>query len=79
LSRRYQVLCVTHLAQIAAFAGHQYRIEKTVADGRTVTRVEPLTGSERVEELARMMSGTRVTDAARAHIKELLAHSGKAK
>ncbi len=79
LSHRYQVLCVTHLAQIAAFAGHQYRIEKTVSDGRTVTRVEPLTGTDRVEELARMMSGTRVTEAARAHIKELLAHSGRAK
>jgi DNA repair protein RecN (Recombination protein N) len=79
LSGRYQVLCVTHLAQIAAFAGHQYRIEKTVSDGRTVTHVEPLAGSERVEELARMMSGTRVTDAARQHIKELLAHSSKAK
>lgn len=77
LAGRYQVLCVTHLAQIAAFASHQYRIEKLVLDGRTVTRVEPLTGTERVEELARMMSGTRVTDAARQHIKELLAHSGE--
>jgi DNA repair protein RecN (Recombination protein N) len=73
LSRRYQVLCVTHLAQIAAFADHQYRIEKRVIDGRTVTRVEALTGDERVDELARMMSGSRVTDAARQHIKEMLA------
>ena len=77
LADRYQVLCVTHLAQIAAFASHQYRIEKLVLDGRTVTRVEPLAGPARVEELARMMSGSRVTDAARQHIKELLAHSGK--
>jgi DNA repair protein RecN (Recombination protein N) len=73
LSRRYQILCVTHLAQIAAFAAHQYRIEKIVLDGRTVTRIEPLAGEARVEELARMMSGSRVTDAARQHIKELLA------
>jgi DNA repair protein RecN (Recombination protein N) len=73
LSHRYQVLCVTHLAQIAAFADHQYRIEKRVIDGRTVTRVEALTGDERVDELARMMSGSRVTDAARQHIKEMLA------
>ena len=72
LSRRYQVLCVTHLAQIAAFADHQYRIEKQVIDGRTVTRVEALTGEERVDELARMMSGSRVTDAARQHIREML-------
>ena len=72
LSSRYQILCVTHLAQIAAFADHQYRIEKLVAEGRTVTRVEPLTGDNRIEELVRMMSGSRVTDAARQHVKELL-------
>jgi DNA repair protein RecN (Recombination protein N) len=72
LSKRYQVLCVTHLAQIAAFADHQYRIEKRVVSGRTVTRVEALIGDERIDELARMMSGSRVTDAARQHIKEML-------
>ena len=73
LSARYQVLCVTHLAQIAAFADHQYCIEKLVLDGRTVTRVEALSGEARVEELVRMMSGSRVTEAARQHVKELLA------
>ena len=73
LSRRYQVLCVTHLAQIAACADHHYRIEKLVLDGRTVTRVEPLSGESRVDELVRMMSGSRVTDAARQHIREMLA------
>jgi DNA repair protein RecN (Recombination protein N) len=78
LASRYQVLCVTHLAQIAAFAAHQYSIEKLVLDGRTVTHVEPLAGPARIEELARMMSGTRVTEAAREHIKELLAQSAKA-
>lgn len=72
LSSRYQILCVTHLAQIAAFANHQYRIEKLVLDGRSVTRVDALTGEARVEELVRMMSGSRVTDAARHHVKELL-------
>ena len=72
LSSRYQILCVTHLAQIAAFAGQQYRIEKLLHDGRSVTRVDQLTGEARVEELARMMSGSRVTEAARQHVKELL-------
>jgi DNA repair protein RecN (Recombination protein N) len=72
LSFRYQIFCVTHLAQIAAFADHQYRIEKLVLDGRSVTRVEALTGDARIEELVRMMSGSRVTDAARQHVKELL-------
>jgi DNA repair protein RecN (Recombination protein N) len=65
-------LCVTHLAQIAAFADYQYRIEKQVTNGRSVTRVEPMKGEARVEELARMMSGSRVTEAARQHVKELL-------
>jgi DNA repair protein RecN (Recombination protein N) len=72
LARRYQILCVTHLAQIAACAEHHYRIEKLVLDGRTVTRVEPLDGESRVDELVRMMSGSRVTDAARQHIREML-------
>jgi DNA repair protein RecN (Recombination protein N) len=76
LSARYQILCVTHLAQVAAFGERQYRIEKVVRDGRTVTRIEALAGEERVEELARMMSGSRVTAAAREHIKELLAGRG---
>ena len=73
LSRRYQILCVTHLPQIAACADHHYRIEKRVIDGRTVTGVEPLSGESRVDELVRMMSGSRVTDAARQHIREMLA------
>jgi DNA repair protein RecN (Recombination protein N) len=72
LSSRYQVLCVTHLAQIAAFADHQYRIEKVVSAGRTVTRVDALSGEARIEELVRMMSGSRATSAAREHVKELL-------
>jgi DNA repair protein RecN (Recombination protein N) len=72
LSSRYQVLCVTHLAQIAAFADNQYKIEKQLVDGRSVTRVEHLSGEARVDELARMMSGSRVTEAARQHVKELL-------
>jgi len=73
LSRRYQILCVTHLPQIAACSDHHYRIEKLILDGRTVTRVEPLSGESRVDELVRMMSGSRVTDAARQHIREMLA------
>src|SRR5262249_35770043 len=76
LSSRYQIFCVTHLAQIAAFADHQYRIEKLVQNGRSVTRVEALSGEARVEELVRMMSGSRVTDAAKKHVKELLKAAG---
>jgi DNA repair protein RecN (Recombination protein N) len=72
LSLKYQVLCVTHLAQIAAFADYQYSIEKVVLDGRSSTRVAILSGDDRIEELVRMMSGSRVTQAAREHVKELL-------
>ncbi len=72
LSGTYQVLCVTHLAQIARFADRHARIEKLVIDGRTVTRVEALSSEGRVEELARMLSGPNVSAAARRHVQELL-------
>ncbi len=72
LSNTYQVLCVTHLAQIARFADQHARIEKLVVDGRTVTRVEALGDEGRIEELARMMSGPKVSAAARRHVLELL-------
>ncbi len=72
ISSRYQVFCVTHLAQVAAFADHQYRIEKLAIDNRSVTRVEKLEGESRIEELVRMMSGSHVTESARKHVKELL-------
>lgn len=72
LSSAYQVLCVTHLPQIARFAHHHSRIVKRVVDGRTLTRVEALRGDNRIEELARMMTGSKVTEAARRHVREFL-------
>jgi DNA repair protein RecN (Recombination protein N) len=70
-----QVLCITHLPQIAA-AGHaHFHISKSVVDGRTHTRVTQLTRNERVEELARMIGGAAPTDAARAAARELLGES----
>ena len=75
LSSSYQVLCVTHLPQVARFADHHSRIEKAQVKGRTVTRVESLRGDQRVDELARMMSGSSVSAAARRHVKELLKES----
>jgi DNA repair protein RecN (Recombination protein N) len=72
LAGSYQVLCVTHLPQIARFAEHHARIEKRVEGGRTRTVIEFLDRDRRVEELARMMSGKRVTAAARRHVHELL-------
>ncbi len=67
-----QVICVTHLPQIAALADHHFRLEKVVEDGRTVSRVRLLSRAERVEELARMVGGTEVSKSARAHARALL-------
>jgi DNA repair protein RecN (Recombination protein N) len=72
LARTHQVLCVTHLGQIAAYADAQFRIEKVQRDGRTVTEVRRVEGDERVEELAQMLAGAEGGSAARASAEELL-------
>ncbi len=77
LSRGRQVLCITHLPQIASFADHHYRIDKRVEKERTFTTVRKLVGEERVEELARLMTGSRVTDLALENAREMLRHNLK--
>ena len=72
LSRDRQVLCVTHQAQIAAFADNHLYISKEVHDDRTFTHVSPLDDDGRVEELARIVGGEQITDSARNHARELL-------
>jgi DNA repair protein RecN (Recombination protein N) len=72
LARTHQVLCVTHLGQIAAYADAQFRIEKTQRDGRTVTDVRRVEGSERIDELAQMLAGSEGGAAARASAEELM-------
>jgi DNA repair protein RecN (Recombination protein N) len=72
LARTHQVLCVTHLGQIAAYADAQFRIEKHQRDGRTVTEVRRVEGAERVGELAQMLAGAEGGVAARASAEELL-------
>jgi DNA repair protein RecN (Recombination protein N) len=72
LARTHQVLCVTHLGQIAAYADAQFRIEKHQRDGRTVTEVRRVEGPERVGELAQMLAGAEGGAAARASAEELL-------
>jgi DNA repair protein RecN (Recombination protein N) len=72
LARSHQVLCVTHLGQIAAYADAQFRIEKHQRDGRTVTEVHRLSDAERVEELAQMLAGAAGGAGARAGAEELL-------
>jgi DNA repair protein RecN (Recombination protein N) len=72
LGARYQVLCITHLAPIAARAAIQCAVEKRVTAGRTVTVVTRLGDDERVHEIARMLAGSRASDATRASARELL-------
>jgi DNA repair protein RecN (Recombination protein N) len=72
LSRSNQVLCVTHLPQIASFADHHHLIEKQAVGGRTRTRVHLITGEERTEEVARMLSGAKLTETSRKHAEQML-------
>jgi DNA repair ATPase RecN len=76
LGRRYQVLCITHLAPIAARAATQCAVEKRVAGGRTVTVVTSLSEDQRVDELSRMLAGSRASEATRASARELLGGTG---
>ena len=75
VSRRKQVLCVTHLPQLAAMADTHFSVEKGERDGRTYTRVERLARDGRIEELARLMGGAAVTDVLRESARELLARA----
>jgi len=68
-----QVLCVTHLPQVAARAGRHYRVSKENQEGRAVSSVNVLSHAERVEEIARMLGGVKLTDATRTHAEEMLA------
>jgi DNA repair protein RecN (Recombination protein N) len=72
LARGNQVLCITHLPQIASFADLHYVVEKREAGGRTQTSVRRLSEHERTEELARMLSGARLTETSRRHAEQLL-------
>src|SRR5512141_2142185 len=65
LGERYQVLCITHLPQIAAYGESHYRIEKLVKAGRTLTSVTNVAGEDREEEIARMIGGTDLSPAVR--------------
>jgi DNA repair protein RecN (Recombination protein N) len=73
LASHHQVLCITHLPQIAAFAQLHLRVEKRTAGGRTLARIAPVEGTARVEEIARMAGGESVGEATRRHARELLA------
>ncbi len=79
VSAGHQVLCITHLPQIAAWAGSHYSVRKHVSGGRTVCTISRLDENERVEEVARMAGGARISEKARGHARALLsaAKSGR--
>lgn len=72
LSAAHQVLCVTHLAQIASFADHHYSVEKRAVKGRTVAEIEELEGAARTREIGRMLSGQTLTPEALKHAEHLI-------
>jgi DNA repair protein RecN (Recombination protein N) len=72
LARSNQVLCVTHLPQIATFGDHHYVIEKKESGGRTRTSIRAVTGEERTEEVARMLSGAKLTETSRKHAEQMI-------
>ena len=76
LARSNQVLCVTHLPQIATFADHHYVIEKKERSGRTRTSIRLIVGEERTEEVARMLSGAKLTDTSRKHAEQMIKANG---
>jgi DNA repair protein RecN (Recombination protein N) len=76
LARSNQVLCVTHLPQIATFGHHHYVIEKKESGGRTRTSIRAVTGEKRTEEVARMLSGAKLTETSRKHAEQMIKANG---
>jgi DNA repair protein RecN (Recombination protein N) len=72
LSKGQQVLCITHLPQIAAFGDQHFLIEKTVKQGRTQTEIRQMEAPQRIEEIARMLSGAKLTDTSLKHAEHLI-------
>ena len=72
LGKHFQVLCVTHLPQVAANADVQWQVSKTVEKGNTLSRITILNGAQRVEEIARMLGGLNITETTRKHAAEML-------
>ena len=75
LGKRHQVMCITHLPQVAASAHHHWQVSKAVVNGATLSRVAVLDAGQRVEEIARMLGGVRITDTTRKHAAEMLGAS----
>ena len=75
LGQSHQILCVTHLPQVAAQGNHHFKVSKSQAGDKTISQVQVLGRSDRVEEVARMLGGATITDTTRRHARELLEQS----
>ncbi len=73
----HQIICITHLPQIACFGRSHFVVSKAVSDKRTRTRITPLSDSERPEEIARMLAGVDITEKTRAHAREMLKRASR--
>lgn len=71
LSSEHQIICITHLPQIAAMADHHYQIHKSIEDGSTISGIEGLSEEQMTEEIARLVGGAEITEAARSNAREL--------
>jgi DNA repair protein RecN (Recombination protein N) len=79
LSRHHQVICVTHLPQIACFADQHHSVRKEVKSGRTITLVDRLDKESIVDEIARMLGGVKVTEKTKSHAREMIENAQKSK
>jgi len=72
LAKHHQIICITHLPQIAKFGDHHFSISKHVSEGRTKTSINCLSVPERIKEIARMLGGEKITQATLDHAREML-------
>ncbi len=77
LAKSHQILCITHLQQIASFADAHYKVEKRIEKGRTLTAIKPLNYKERVEEIARLISGEKITTVAHQQASLMIEQAGQ--
>jgi DNA repair protein RecN (Recombination protein N) len=76
LGRKHQVMCITHLPQVAAAADHQWQVAKSSSKTKVASRVVALDADQRIDEIARMLGGVKITETTRKHAAEMLG-SGK--
>jgi len=72
LARYHQIICITHLPQIAKFGDNHFRITKNVSQGRTITSINPLNEKDRIKEIARMLGGMEITKTTLEYAREML-------